>query len=207
MPGGGGRSFLLEARARLPDLVLIVVTAWGSEAVAVEMLRDLGAFDYVPKTEFEERRIVGAIRRALRTRRAEAVIARRALEVDAETERGVRTIVPMGYLTAEPNLKRLPILAETVDRATAAGETSVVVDLIHVVALAPPALGLLVCAGGRLERAGGALAVCGARREVAPAVELFDRRRCGGRGLDVHADRETAVRALLERPGRDGAIR
>jgi len=48
MPGRGGIELLREAAARMPDCILIVMTAYGSLETAIEALR-LGAHDYLTK--------------------------------------------------------------------------------------------------------------------------------------------------------------
>jgi len=199
MPKGGGRRLLRDARTRFPEAYAIVVTAYGSERIAVELLKELGAFDYLSKTEFEEKRVVAAIDRALRAKRADGVTRRRGFETLIEREDGVLTVAAVGHLTAQPRLKRLALLAEAVDAAREAGERRVLVDLGHLAAATPLAFGHLLCAAGRLRRAGGVLAVYGAGRAVAPVLELFDRALHGERGLAVFADRPAALEAVRER--------
>lgn len=200
MPKGGGRRLIREARTRHPETYAIVVTAFGSEAVAVEMLREIGAFDYITKTDFDEERAVGAVARALRARRTNAVIARRGFEIGEETANGMTTIAPVGYLTAQPRLQRIPLLAAAIDAARERGARAVLVDLGALAAAVPQALGLALCAARRLERAGGAVALYGATRAVAPTVELFDRATQGPRGILVFADRQAALDGLAK-PG------
>ena len=48
MPGRDGLALLAEVRARDPELPVILLTARGSERVAVQAMK-LGAWDYLPK--------------------------------------------------------------------------------------------------------------------------------------------------------------
>jgi DNA-binding response OmpR family regulator len=196
MPKGGGRRLLRELQARHPGTYAIVVTAYGSETIAVEMLRELGAIDYLRKTDFGEARVVAAIEGALRAKRADAVIARRGFALEVEREGGIATIFPQGFLTAEPQLRRLPLLAAAVEAAREAGDRAVVIDLRHLVVAPPLAFGLLLGAARRLEKAGGVLALCGAGHAVGATLELFDRTVHEGRGLVVVADRGAAAQAV-----------
>jgi DNA-binding NtrC family response regulator len=123
MPKGGGRRLLAEARVRHPDTYGIVVTAFGSERVAVEMLRELGAIDYLTKTEVTEPRLVSVVRRAQRAQHAARVAAHRGFDIVVAEENALCALYPVGYLSAQPGLKRLPLLGEMVDVAREAGHT------------------------------------------------------------------------------------
>ena len=67
MPGMDGTQFLEEARKLNADVPVIVVTAFGSIASAVETVRN-GAYDYITKP-FDNNKLVLTIRRALETHR------------------------------------------------------------------------------------------------------------------------------------------
>jgi len=67
MPGMDGPQVLGEARKLDEDVPIIVVTAFGSIASAVEIVKN-GAYDYITKP-FENNKLVLTIRRALETRR------------------------------------------------------------------------------------------------------------------------------------------
>jgi CheY-like chemotaxis protein/anti-anti-sigma regulatory factor len=196
MPKGGGRRLLREARTRFPGLYAIVVTAYGSEKVAVELLNELGACDYIAKTDFDEFEVVKAIERALRTKRADALRAGRGFEILVGAVEGVTVVEPLGFLTAEPRLRRLGLLAATVDAARERGERVLLVDLAHLAAVVPLAFGLLLGAARRLERAGGRIALCSPPRSIAETLELFDRALRGPRGLAIHGDRAAALAEL-----------
>ena len=65
MDGIGGMQVLEHARAVDPDLAVIMITAYGSEKIAVQAMK-LGAADYVPKPfDNEEMRVV--VRRVMET--------------------------------------------------------------------------------------------------------------------------------------------
>lgn len=205
MPQGGGRRLLRETRTRFPGLYGIVVTAYGSEKIAVELLTDLGAFDYIVKTDFEEASAVQAIERALRVKRADAVKARRGFEIATSTADGVLTLELVGFLTAEPRLRRLGLPAAAIDAARERGEGALLVDCANLSGAVPLAFGLLLGAAKRLERAGGRVALYGAGRAVAATLELFDRATHGARGLAIVADRTAALGEV--RAGRPAALR
>ncbi|HEU5056994.1 MAG TPA: sigma-54 dependent transcriptional regulator [Kofleriaceae bacterium] len=80
MPGADGLTVLREARARDPELEVILMTAYASVADAVEAMRQ-GAYDYLTKP-FEPDEAVLVIERALERRRLrqQARDLRRALE-------------------------------------------------------------------------------------------------------------------------------
>jgi two-component system response regulator AtoC len=65
-----GLELLRELRSRTPDLVVVIMTAFGSMETAVEAIRE-GAFDYVPKP-FKIEEVKLAIRRGLEQRRRAA---------------------------------------------------------------------------------------------------------------------------------------
>jgi DNA-binding NtrC family response regulator len=67
MPGREGLDLVREIRARAPELPVIVITARGSERVAVESMK-AGAYDYLGKP-FDLDELVLVVRRALEARR------------------------------------------------------------------------------------------------------------------------------------------
>jgi DNA-binding NtrC family response regulator len=63
MPGESGLDFLRELKAEAPSPAVIMITAYGSEKIAVEAMKS-GAYDYLPKPfEVDELRLV--VERAL----------------------------------------------------------------------------------------------------------------------------------------------
>lgn len=184
MPKGGGRRLLAEVARHHPDAACVVVTAWGSEAVAVEMLKDLGAVGYVSKAAIDEDKLMAAITDARRARRASQVAARRELVIGGVVTGDRLTLYPLGYLTAQPELRRLPRLAQAVDAARELGHRDVRVDLRHLEACSAVALGYLLEAAQRLEAAGGSLevALTAAPRAVARVITSLERtpQRPGG---------------------------
>lgn len=189
MPKGGGRRLLAEVARRHPDAACIVVTAWGSEPVAVEMLRDLGAVDYLSKTALDEGVLARAIAGARVARRAGQAAAHRELVVAGVEAGDGLTLYPLGYLTGQPELRRLGRLAQAVDAARARGLTRVKVDLRHLEACSAVALGYLLEAGRRLEAAGGVLevAIAAAPRAVARVIDGLERTPARPRGLRIAA--------------------
>ncbi|MCC6623927.1 MAG: response regulator [Deltaproteobacteria bacterium] len=177
MPKGGGRRLLAECARRHPDAACIVVTAWGSEPIAVEMLKELGAVDYLSKTALDDEVLARAIAGARIARRAGQAAAHRDLIVVGVEARDRLTLHALGYLTAQPGLRRLGRLAQAVDEARARGHRQVRVDLRHLEACSAVALGYLLEAGRRLEAAGGALevAVAAAPRQVARVITSLER--------------------------------
>jgi DNA-binding NtrC family response regulator len=73
-----GLELLRGLRAATPDLVVVIMTAFGSMETAVEAIRE-GAFDYVPKP-FKIEEVKLAIRRGLEQSRRAAGAAQRAQE-------------------------------------------------------------------------------------------------------------------------------
>jgi DNA-binding NtrC family response regulator len=80
MPGADGMAVLHEARARDPDVEVVLMTAYASVPAAVDAMRQ-GAFDYLAKP-FEPDEALLVVERALERRRLrqEARDLRRALE-------------------------------------------------------------------------------------------------------------------------------
>jgi CheY-like chemotaxis protein len=193
MPGGGGRRLLSEAKRRYPDVVSIVITAYGSESIAVSMLKDLGAFDYFSKVDVTEERLLEAIGGARRARYASRVAADRGVVFVGEPGSPYH-LYPMGFLSAQASLQRLPLLARGLDRLREQGERSVLVDFTHVESVVARSLGYLLSAARRFERAGGRLAIAGANRHVAECLRLFTRE--DGRGLPVYGSVRAARAAL-----------
>jgi len=73
-----GLELLRALRATTPDLVVVIMTAFGSMETAVEAIRD-GAFDYVPKP-FKIEEVKLAVRRGLEQRRRVASAAPQVAE-------------------------------------------------------------------------------------------------------------------------------
>lgn len=63
MPGESGMTLLEKLIAVRPDILVIMITAYGSEAVAVEAMKR-GAYDYMPKP-FSNDELRLTVRRAL----------------------------------------------------------------------------------------------------------------------------------------------
>ncbi len=80
MPGADGMAVLREARARDPDVEVVLMTAYATVPAAVDAMRQ-GAFDYLPKP-FEPDEALLVVERALERRRLrqQAADLRRALE-------------------------------------------------------------------------------------------------------------------------------
>lgn len=86
MPGKNGLELLDAARALDKSLPVIVITAHGSERVAVEALKR-GAYDYIAKP-FDNDEVAYSIQRALETRS----LRRRSDRADLEASAGVRVV-------------------------------------------------------------------------------------------------------------------
>ncbi|HKU36769.1 MAG TPA: sigma-54 dependent transcriptional regulator [Polyangiales bacterium] len=86
MPGKNGLELLDAVRAQDPTLPVIVITAHGSERIAVEALKR-GAYDYIAKP-FDNDEVSYSIRRALETRS----LRRRSARVDLEQSVGLRVV-------------------------------------------------------------------------------------------------------------------
>ena len=197
MPKGGGRRLLSEARRRFPDVYSIVVTAYGSEAIAVEMLKELGASGYLSKTDVNDESLDAAIRYAMRSRRADAIAVSNGFEiVSEEGDDDVWTLYPLGYLSAQPALRRLPLLAKAVEHASDVGKKKILIDLTHLSSVAAVAMGYVLSASKRHERAGGRLAICGANHIVSRALLSLNQPDQAEKGLPVFGDREAALRSL-----------
>ena len=78
MPGKNGLELLDAIRAQDPTLPVIVITAHGSERIAVEALKR-GAYDYIAKP-FDNDEVAYSVRRALETRSLRKQSDRAALE-------------------------------------------------------------------------------------------------------------------------------
>lgn len=191
MPKGGGRRLLTEVARLHPDAACIVITAWGSEPVAVEMLKELGAVDYLSKTGLDDEVLTRAIDGARLARRAGQATAHRELAIAGVERDGALTLYPLGYLTAQPELRRLARLAQAVDAARARGLMQVEVDLRYLEACQAVALGYLLEAARRLEAAGGALTVSAtaAPRAVVRVLAGLARSPERPTGLTVRAQR------------------
>ena len=196
MPKGGGRRLLSEARRRFPDVYSIVVTAYGSESIAVEMLKELGANGYLSKTNVDDESLDTAIRYAMRSRRADAVAVTNGFEILSEEGDDLCTLYPLGYLSAQPALRRLPLLANAVDHASEVGNKKILIDLTHLSSAAAVAMGYVLSAYKRHERAGGRLAICGANHIVSRALLSLNQPDQPERGLPVYGDRTAALQAL-----------
>ena len=88
MPGMGGLGLVEWARAQRPELTVIVMSAFGSVALAIDAMHR-GAYDYVSKP-FKQDEVVLALRKAQerqRLRRENAALRARLRERLAETER------------------------------------------------------------------------------------------------------------------------
>jgi two-component system response regulator AtoC len=86
MPGGNGLELLDQVRALDPSIPVIVLTAHGSERIAVEALKR-GAYDYIAKP-FDNDEVAYSVRRACETRSLRRQAERTALEGTS----GVRVI-------------------------------------------------------------------------------------------------------------------
>ncbi len=84
LPGRDGLSLLAEVKERDPETAVVMVTAYGTIAHAVEAVR-AGADDYLPKP-FERQALLLALERALRARRL-AAENRRLVEEVADRDR------------------------------------------------------------------------------------------------------------------------
>jgi DNA-binding response OmpR family regulator len=196
MPKGGGRRLLSEAKRRYPDVVGVVITAYGSESTAVSMIKDLGAWDYLSKLEVTEERLTESIRAARRAGYASRVATARGAVLVGEPGPPYH-LCPVGFLSAQPNLARLPLLGHALDVLRERRERRVLIDLTHLETTTARSLGYLLCAARRFTKAGGRLALAGANRPVAECLRLFD--RDDGRGLPVYGSLESARAALAER--------
>ncbi len=177
MPKGGGRRLLADVARHHPDAACIVVTAWGSEAVAVEMLKELGAVGYIAKTALDDEVLMRAIADARIARRAGQAAARREFVLGGVEAPDRLTLHALGYLTAQPQLRRLPRLAQAVDAARERGIREVRVELRHLEACSAVALGYLLEAAHRMEAVGGTVevAVTAASRAVARTIASLER--------------------------------
>jgi two-component system response regulator AtoC len=86
MPGMNGLALLNEIHAREPGLPVILITAHGSERIAVDALKR-GAYDYIAKP-FDNDELSYSIRRAAETR----ALRRKAQRLSFEESHGVRLV-------------------------------------------------------------------------------------------------------------------
>src|SRR6188474_561955 len=82
MPHMNGVDLLREAKRIAPDLITIVMTAFASAETAIEVLRDLGAADYVNKSPSAANEVRLRVGKELESRRLqqENVLLKRALK-------------------------------------------------------------------------------------------------------------------------------
>ena len=91
MPGCSGLDLLQSARARFPDLEVVILTGHAEVATAVRAIR-LGAFDYLTKP-FEAERLIHTVSRAMGHRRL--LLQTSDLRQQLATHTACRTIVGM----------------------------------------------------------------------------------------------------------------
>jgi len=89
LPGMSGMEVLRQIRARDPELVVIVVTAYSSIESAIEAMRE-GAFHYIPKP-FKNEEVLLTIRKGLEQRRLAS--ENRALKQELEKRYGLDKII------------------------------------------------------------------------------------------------------------------
>jgi hypothetical protein len=116
MPGLGGEAVLAGAQERVPDVPVILMTAFGSIDAAVRMVR-AGAFDYVTKP-VGTAELLKAIERAVRQSRTSrdestASAAASALGVSRVSE-GLRARVFGGLVAESKSMQSLLALVERV---------------------------------------------------------------------------------------------
>jgi DNA-binding NtrC family response regulator len=112
MPEMAGFAFLTEAKKSEPDLPIIMLTARGSERIAVQALKQ-GAYDYIGKPfSLDELRL--SVRRALETR------SLRRSAADLALDRAV----------GKPIVGSSPAFRKVIDQATRVGRRDVTV-LVH----------------------------------------------------------------------------
>jgi two-component system response regulator AtoC len=92
MPGKSGLELLDEVSARDPTIPVIVITAHGSERIAVEALKR-GAYDYISKP-FDNDEVSYSVRRACETRS----LRRRSDRLTIEESVGIRVVGESGSL-------------------------------------------------------------------------------------------------------------
>lgn len=82
LPDGDALGILRRLKdPSIPSPPLVILTARGSETVAVQLLK-AGAADYLPKTELTASRIAQSIRNAVRVRKAEEALHRSYAELE-----------------------------------------------------------------------------------------------------------------------------
>ncbi|HTU25894.1 MAG TPA: sigma 54-interacting transcriptional regulator, partial [Pirellulales bacterium] len=85
MPGQGGLELLRKFHDQLEELPVVVITALGGSAAAIEAMK-LGAFDYITKP-FELDEVLLTVRRALRQRALLAQVEQLTAQTTAGDER------------------------------------------------------------------------------------------------------------------------
>lgn len=128
MPGMDGLALLAELAARDPSLPFLLLTAHGSERVAVQALK-AGAYDYLTKP-FDIDEVVHAIERALETRRLRVTTRR------SEIERALGRAV----VAESPAMRRLLLAVERIAKRDVTvlvrGETGtgkeLIAQLVHI---------------------------------------------------------------------------
>jgi CheY-like chemotaxis protein len=200
MPRMGGKELLRQVRLRYPSATAVVMTAYGDEEVAVEVLQELGAADYVPKTSLTEKRLLRVVEHADLERRAAALASAGEFDVLRAKSEGPVHLVAAGALVADPKFRRFHCFEAGLAAPLSEGAKSAVVDLRFLSALVPAALGKAVALRRRYQEAGGDLVLASPAREVVKVVELFDAARIpGGLGLAVAADLRTALQTPSRR--------
>lgn len=197
MPRMGGRDLLREVRLRHPESAAVVLTAYGDEEVATEVLRELGAADYLPKTSLTAERLGQVLFRADLVRRATAVERSGAFDVFTLDHRQVAQLFPLGELLADRTFERIGRFEEALAVPLKRGKRSALVDLSFLRAIVPLALRSAVLARRRYREAGGDLWLASPGREIAEVVAMFDESRSPDRlGLRVVTNARAALEAL-----------
>jgi CheY-like chemotaxis protein len=202
MPRMGGKELLREVLRHHPGALSVVVTAYGSEDVAVEVLRELGACDYLSKTTLTEERLLEVIRRAELEQRAGVVKRAGEFDLFRVAHNGTAHLVPAGDLIADPFFDRLRRFEEALLAPLAEGKRAAVVDLRFVSAIVPQALGKVLVARRKYREAGGDLWLAEPSRDVADVVESFDEGRSPAKlGLKIAPTVVAAFAGLEQHDG------
>lgn len=79
LPDSFGIETLLKIRARIQDTAIVVLTGFDDQGVGTEAVQ-MGAQDYLPKADLDERILARAIRHAIERQRIESAVRRREKE-------------------------------------------------------------------------------------------------------------------------------
>ena len=128
MPGRNGMEVLRDHQDQLDEVPVVVITALGGSAAAIEAMR-LGAYDYITKP-FDLDEVVFTVRRAL-TQRALAAQVRAMATVTAETAAEAEDEELVGHAPAMLQIfKTIGLVARTSEPVLIVGESGTGKELV-----------------------------------------------------------------------------